>query len=135
MILRALLILALLAVSCYGAWEVRRWRTPDSRALISPRQRRLRIWGLFFLLLTLGLWLGGTRLPTPKHGARTRAAREAALRYIGYWTVTSLAALPLIPLALLDSRENLRRLSDERRNLLQETLGSDLDDAPRRSVL
>lgn len=134
MTLRALLIVALLAVAGYGAWEVRRWQTPAGRELISPRQRRLRSWGLFFLLLTLGLWLGGTALPLPDHDTKTRAGREAALRFIGYWTVTALAALPLIPLALLDSRENLRRLADERRKLLRDTLGVNSDEASRRSA-
>ncbi len=131
--LPALLTLALLAVAGYGAWEVRRWRTADGPDLISPRQRRLRVWGLLFLLLTLGLWLFGTTQPIPRHGPKTRAEREAALRFVGYWTVTSLCALPLIPLALLDSRENLRRLADERRRLLQETLGVDPNEVSRPS--
>jgi hypothetical protein len=122
MILRALLVLALVIVAGYGLWEIRRWRTPAGD-LVSPRQRRIRSWGLFFSLLTLGLWLGGVGLPTPRQKPATRAEREADLRYIGYWTFTALAALPLIPLALLDSRENLRRYADERRKLFQETLG------------
>ena len=125
MILQGVLILAFLAVAGYGVWEVRRWQTPAGRVSVSPRQRRLRRLGLFFLLLTLGLWLGGTSIPVPGHGPETRTERESALRFIGYWTVTALAALPLIPLALLDSRENLRRLAEERRQLLRETLGSD----------
>ena len=121
MILRALLLGALLAAAAFGLWEVRRWRTPVGRDLLSPRQRRIRAWGLFFLLLTLGLWLRGTYLPTPAPPGRDRARQEAALRFVGYWTVTALCALPLLPLALLDSHENLRRLSDERRRLFRET--------------
>ena len=132
--LRALLIVALLAVAGYGTWEVRRWQTPAGRDLVSPRQHRLRGWGLFFLLLTLSLWLGGTTLPLPSHDTQTRAGREAALRFIGYWTVTALAALPLIPLALLDSRENLRRLAEERRKLLQDTLGVESNEATHSSI-
>ncbi len=130
MILSALLTLALLLVLAYGAYEVRRWYTPAGRDLVSPRQRRLRAWGLFLLLLTLGLWLGGTFLPRPGVSARpTALERQAALRFIGYWTVTVLAALPLIPLALLDARENLRRLRDERKKLFRETLAADNPDS------
>lgn len=120
MILRAALLLSLVAVLAFGVWEMRRWRTPPLRDLISARQRRLRVAGLVFLLLTLALWLGGTFLPVPPHPPRTRGAREAALRFVGYWTVTALCALPLVPLALLDSRENLRRFQRERETLTQE---------------
>lgn len=119
MILRAVLLFSLLAVAGYGAWEVRRWGAGD---LISPFQRRIRLFGLFFLLLTLGLWLGGTYLPDPPRHPKTHSAREIALRYIGYWTVTVLSAVPLLPLALLDARENLRRLAAERRELYRDTL-------------
>jgi hypothetical protein len=120
MILRPILVLMLLAVAGFGTWEVRRWRTSAWRDLISPRQHRLRAWGLFLLLLTLALWLGGTWLPNPPRHPRTRPEREAALRYIGYWTVTAFCAVPLVPLALLDTRENLRRLSRERMQLSRE---------------
>ncbi len=120
MILRAVLLLALASVLAFGLWETRRWRTPPLRDLISSRQRRLRLSGLVFLFLTLALWLGGTFLPIPRGHARTPAAREAALRFIGYWTLTVLCALPLVPLALLDSRENLRRFQKERETLTQE---------------
>lgn len=117
MLLRAALMLALLAVAGFGVWEVRRWAAPEFRDLISPKQRRLRLWGLFFLLAVLGLWLGGTYLPTPH-------TPHALIRWIQYWMLTVLAALPLIPLALLDRRENLRHLEESRRQLadLRKTL-------------
>jgi hypothetical protein len=117
MLLRAALALALLAAGSFGVWEVRRWFTPEGRDLISPKQRLLRLWGLFFLLAVLGLWLGGTFLPTPH-------TPKALIRWIQYWMLTVLASLPLIPLALLDWRENLRRLAASRKKLFQETLGS-----------
>ena len=116
MLLRAALVLALIAVAGFGVWEVRRWSLPEFRDVISPKQRRLRLWGLFFLLAVLGLWLGGTSLPTPH-------TRQALIGWIQYWMLTVLAALPLIPLALLDWRENLRLLEANRKKLVQETLG------------
>ena len=114
MLLRVALVLVLLAVAAYGAWEIRRWSMPESRDLISPKQRRLRLWGLFFLLAVLGLWLGGTYLPRPH-------TRAALIGWIQYWMLTTLAALPLIPLALLDWRENLRHLAVSRKKLILET--------------
>ncbi len=116
MLLRAVLVLALLAAALYGVWEVRRWALPETQGLITPKQKKLRVWGLFFLLSVLGLWLGGTYLPTPHD-------KKALIGWIQYWMLTVVAALPLIPLALLDWRENLRLLAENRRRLFQETLG------------
>jgi hypothetical protein len=116
MVLRVVLILALVAVVGFGIWEVRRWFTPEGREMISPRQRLLRLWGLFFLLATLGLCLGWTYLPIPQ-------TRRQLVGYAQYIILICLAVLPLIPLALLDWRENLRRLAASRKKLLQETLG------------
>ena len=118
MLLRAVLILALAAAALYGVWEVRRWGLPETQGTITPKQKRLRAWGLFFLLGVLGLWLGGTYLPTPHPGDK-----RALIGWIQYWMLTVLASLPLIPLALLDWRENLRLLAENRRRLFQETLG------------
>lgn len=118
MLLRAVLIFALAAAALYGVWEVRRWGLPDPQAVITPKQKRLRAWGLFFLLGVLGLWLGGTYLPTPHPGDK-----RALIHWIQYWMLTVIASLPLIPLALLDWRENLRLLAENRRRLFQETLG------------
>ncbi len=121
--LRIALILFLLAAAAYGVWEVRRWATPLGQETVSPKQRRLRVWGLFFLLLTLGLCLGWTYLPTPH-------TRQALIGYAQYIILICLSVLPLIPLALLDSRENLRRLADSRRDLLARALGRDADPPP-----
>jgi hypothetical protein len=118
MLLRAVLVLALAAAALYGVWEVRRWSLPGTVGLITPKQKVLRVWGLFFLLSVLGLWLGGTYLPTPHPGDK-----RALIGWIQYWMLTVVAALPLIPLALLDWRENLRLLAENRRRLFQETLG------------
>lgn len=117
LLLRAALTLALVAAIVYGAWEIRRWRTPAGQESVTPRQRRIRGWGLFFLLAVLGLWLGGTYrpVPPPLTRASTRAEKEAALRFLAYWTLTVCCAVPLVPLALLDTRENLRRLAEERK--------------------
>ena len=118
MLLRAVLVLALAAAAAYGVWEVRRWAQPEMLGGITPKQKTLRVWGLFFLLTVLGLWLGGTYLPTPHPGDK-----RALIGWIQYWMLTVIAALPLIPLALLDWRENLRLLAENRRKLFQETLG------------
>ena len=128
MIVRAALVLALLAAGGFGLWEVRRWFTPEGRDSLSHTQRLLRLWGLFFLLAVLGLWLGGTFLPTPH-------TPKALIGWIQYWMLTVLASLPLIPLALLDRRENLRHLAEARRQLIalrqslaRETIGARPED-------
>ena len=56
MAVRAVLVLALFAAAGFGVWEVRRWFTSEGRELISPKQRLLRLWGLFFLL---AVWVCG----------------------------------------------------------------------------
>ncbi len=113
MIVRGVVMLALLLVAGYGVFETRRWRRPATRDLINARQRTLRGWGLFLLLLTLTLFLVGTFLPTPR-------TKLATLHALIFWTATTLCAVPLIPLALLDARENLRRLMEGRRELAQQ---------------
>ena len=118
MLLRILLILALFTAAGYGLWEVRRWSLPETEGLITPKQKKLRAWGLFFLVSVLGLWLGGTYLPTPHHGDK-----RALIGWIQYWMLTVIASLPLVPLALLDWRENLLLLAENRRKLFQETIG------------
>ena len=128
-LLRGALLLALIASAVYGTWEARRWSTPEARDVISPKQRTLRAWGLFFLLAVLGLWLYGTYLPQPVKGV-TIAAKKSQIAWLQYWMVTILASLPLIPLALLDWRENLRHLAESRQTSLHETMGS-LAGSPR----
>ena len=117
MLFRTVLVLALLLAAGFGVWEVRRWSTPEGRDLISPKQRLLRLWGLFFLLAALGLCLGWTYLPIP----HTRRELVGDAQYI---ILICLAVLPLIPLALLDWRENIRHLAASRKKLFQETIGS-----------
>ena len=121
--LRIALILLLIAVAAYGVWEVRRWATPLGQETTSPRQRTLRAWGLFFLLLALGLCLGWTYLPKPQN-------RQELVGYARYIILICLSVLPLLPLALMDWRENLRRMTESRRALLAETLGRDSDTPP-----
>lgn len=116
MLLRAALCLALVAAAMYGGWEARRWGMPEYRDLISPKQRLLRLWGLFFLLASLGLCLGWTYLPKPH-------TRRELVGYAQYVILICLSVLPLLPLALLDWRENLRNLADSRKKLFQETIG------------
>ena len=118
MLLRTALILALAATAGYGLWEIRRWSLPETQGLITPKQKKLRAWGLFFLLGVLGLWLGGTYLPTPHPGDK-----RALIGWIQYWMLTVILSLPLVPLALLDWRENLLLLAENRRKLFQETIG------------
>ena len=50
MLLRVLLVLAFTAAAGYGIWEIRRWSLPETDGLITPKQKRLRVWGLGFLL-------------------------------------------------------------------------------------
>lgn len=136
LLLQAALTLALVAAAAYGAWEIRRWQTPAGQETVTPRQRRIRGWGLFFLLAALGLWLGGTYRPVPQPLTRmsTRAEKKAALRFLAYWTLTVCCAVPLVPLALLDTRENLRRLTKERKRekseLLRGLVSAHADDSP-----
>ena len=112
----------MLAVIAFAVVEVRSWKV--NATLISPKQRRYRQLGFFYLLVSLGLWLHGTYMqPPPTHNRPiTRAAKVAAINWIGYWGLTFITLVPIIPLALLDARENLRRASQQRRDLLQEVL-------------
>jgi Na+/H+ antiporter NhaD/arsenite permease-like protein len=123
LLIQSALALALISAVLYGFWEVRRWKTLEPQEALSLRQRRLRLYGLFFLLLVLVLCLGGTFLPSP----RTKIALVHAL---GYWLITALAALPLVPLALLDARENLKKAMEERRRLREETVLSKAAPSP-----
>ena len=115
-LLRPILVVGLIALIAYGVWEVRRWSTPLGLEIISPKQRLLRLWGLFFLLATLGLCLGWTYLPTPH-------TRRELIQYAQYIILICLAVLPIFPLALLDWRENLRNLAESRKKLFQDTIG------------
>jgi hypothetical protein len=115
MLLRAVLVLVLIALAGYGAWEMRCWSTPEGHDLISAKQRRLRLWGLFFLLADFGLCLGWTYLPKPH-------TRRELIGYTQYIMLICVTALPLVPLAMLDWRENLRHLAASRKKLVQETL-------------
>lgn len=117
MLLRASLVLVLLVVASYGVWETRRWATPEGRDLITAKQRCLRLWGLFFLLAAFGLCLGWTYIPKPQ-------TRRELIGYAQYIMLICIAVLPLVPLALLDWRENLRHLAESRKELVLETLGS-----------
>ena len=110
------------AALIFGVVEIRKWVT--SPELISPKQRTIRALGFVFLLVSLGLWLNGTYIPPPQTHNRppTRAVKEAAAYWLGYWGITFLTLVPLIPLALLDARENLRRASQLRRSILTEAL-------------
>ena len=135
MIIRIILGAIMLAVLMFGAIEIRAWSTqPD---LISPKQRRIRGLGFVFLLLSLGLWLNGSFMQAPPTHQKplTRAAKVAAITWIGYWGITFLTLVPIIPLALLDTRENLRRASEQRRNLLQEVLSPSGQGRQNRTVV
>ncbi|MGO8674018.1 MAG: hypothetical protein ACLQVD_21990 [Capsulimonadaceae bacterium] len=126
--IRILLIVCVAAVILFMIAEVRQWiRKPD---FISHRQRVLRSFGFGFLLAALGLWINGTTLADPlllRGRPLTPELRKAALHWLSYWMVTFLTLVPLIPLALLDTRENLRRIRDERRRLKIEAT-ADLED-------
>lgn len=122
MIVRIILVAIMVAVIAFAYFELRNWSAqPD---LISPKQRRIRSLGFVFLLLSLGLWLNGSYMQAPPTHQKplTCAARLAAINWIGYWGLTFLTIVPIIPLALLDTRENLRRASEQRRSILQEAL-------------
>ena len=130
MIVRIILVAIMIAVIGFAFVEVRNWTAqPD---LISGKQRRIRTLGFVFLVLSIGLWLYGSYLPAPPTHQKplTYAAKVAAIRWIGYWAVTFLTLVPIIPLALLDARENLRRASELRRSILQEALTTSTSDKP-----
>ena len=122
-LLQTVLSLALLTVGIYGVWEIRRWGTPAGQEQVSPRQRRIRGWGFFFLFAALALWLGGTSAPPPH-------TKAALVRALAYWMLVVLLVLPLIPLALLDAQENLRRAQEDRRRLRDTILGPRDADRP-----
>jgi hypothetical protein len=125
MIIRALLAVAIVGIALYGVFELRFWTTPMGRSIVSRRQRGIRTIGLVLLLAGLGLWLRGTYIPVPQARPgvhHSRALRLQALRYVQYWTLTFCVLLPLIPLAILDTRENLRKALAERENLREERL-------------
>jgi|GEM_PF-1083443 len=132
-VIRALLAVAVIAVAAYGVFEVRFWSSKLGQSMISGRQRRIRGIGLILLFFGLCFWFRGTFIPIPHPtpGIRHRSDREQALNYIGYWTFTFCLMLPLIPLAILDTRENLRKAAEERKQLMQESfkLQAELDHA------
>jgi len=115
-------MLLIVCAVIFAIVEVRRWSSsPD---LLSQKQRRIRSAGFILLVLSLSLWLHGTYIPDPPthHKPLTREAKEAAAYWLGYWGFTCLTLVPIPFLAILDARENLRRASEQRRNLLQEVL-------------
>ena len=127
--IRYVLMASIVIVVAYAIYEIRLWSLrPD---YVSLRQRRIRSLGLFFLLTALVLWIRATYVPVPvvHHTHITRAAQAAAVRWLTYYMLPFLAFLPLIPLALLDARENLKRASDERRKIRMEALAA-LDSIP-----
>ena len=124
MITRIVLMAVILAVSAYGIYEIRTWSNDTDRSLVSHTQRRIRSIGLLLILTALALWIYGTYIPIPHvNGANTPpAVREAAKLYVGYWMFTLMMTVPLVPLAILDTRENLRRAADERKRIFRETI-------------
>jgi hypothetical protein len=122
---RFLLLCALTAAFVAGVREARRWAAePD---LLSARQRRLRSGAFFFLIAALALCLGGTYVPNPSGPVAllTHAQKMAKLRWLEYWTATTLLALPLIALAFLDAKETLNRAREERQAVMRESLGGE----------
>lgn len=125
MIIRVLLAAAIVGILLYGVYELRFWGTPMGRSIVSRRQRGIRGLGLVLLITGLGMWFHGTYIPVPqpKPGVHHSVAlRRAALHYVQYWTLTFCVMLPLIPLAILDTRENLRKAIAEREKLREERL-------------
>jgi hypothetical protein len=125
MIIRTLLAVAIVGILLYGVYELRFWGTPLGRSIVSRRQRGIRGLGLVLLLAGLGMWFHGTYIPVPqpKPGVHHSVAlRRAALHYVQYWTLTFCVMLPLIPLAILDTRENLRKAIAEREKLREDRL-------------
>jgi hypothetical protein len=77
MLVQGGLMVALTAVVGYGIWEIHRWGTLLGRETVSPKQRLLRVLGLFFLLLVLALWLRGTSYaPSPRSLSRLLAGNR-----------------------------------------------------------
>jgi len=120
----SLIAVALLLVA-YAFYEFRLWRTRGAELSISPRQRRIRVIGFVLLLIAIGLWYRGTYLAVPHFlpGMDKRLFKEQAANYLGYWMVTFIVLLPLIPLALLDTRENVLQVIAERRQIREDAFG------------
>lgn len=115
MTIRYLLLIGLIAAVAFGYREVRSWSVPTVLSVVSPRQRSLRLTGLFCLICLLGFGLGGTFLTLPQTAGHAHDPRvlKAVLSYLGYWLLTSLFFLPLVPIALADTRENVTRLNSD----------------------
>ena len=138
MSIRNILVFMFLVVTAWGASQAYLWNTPQHRRSFSSTQKRLRSIGLICLVVCLSLAIYGTFMPVPVVTARklSHSEKTAIIRYFGYWSVTALLIIPLIPLAILDSRDNLRQLAldaqelaEERRRLLalQDSDPSDTD--------
>lgn len=122
MSIRNILVLILLVVTAWGACQVSLWNMPRQRRNFSKTQKRLRSIGLICLLGCLSLAIYGTFIPTPVVTAHKPNHSEtmAIIRYFAYWSVTTLLIIPLIPLAILDSRDNLRQLALDAQELAEE---------------
>jgi hypothetical protein len=122
-----LIVFAVVLVG-YAIYEFSGWARRGADLSLSAKQRRIRIAGFVLLLASIGLWYHGTYLPIPHKPAVASpiedktVARQAA-DYVGYWMFTFLVLLPLVPLALLDARENFLSALAERRHLREEAVG------------
>ena len=99
------------AVAAYGVWEVRRWGTPAGRSSL-PAPAPHPCLGPILSASRPRPLAPGDSLPLP-----TPHTRRAPPTTSPTGSCVALAALPLIPLALLDARENLRRALEDRRRL------------------
>jgi hypothetical protein len=122
MLIQAIIAIMLAGSVFFGAREIASWSKPTQLATMTPKQRSIRFYAIFLLVLVLCLGLGGTylRVPQTQGQARNPKVQKEVLNYLAYWFVTGLFFLPIIPLTLLDARQTVLRLEVDRQQLLSE---------------
>lgn len=80
--------------------------------LLSPRQRRLRFWGVLLIVLLIALLLIGWRFIHPYHGKW----------YVIFWLFCLILALLLVLFALEEIREISKYYLEKRKEIMDRTL-------------
>ncbi len=111
--MRIVFALAFIAAIAYGTSELRRWRTPEMRGLLTAKRRAMRIVSYVALLTVIGMAFGGTYLPV-HHISKLTAVHE-----LFYWCVCLVVAA-IIPIVAIRefratlSQQSLKEASAER---------------------
>lgn len=104
-----------------AARELRAISEDATSRRFTKHQKAYRIVGMLLVFSCFALIYRGTYLPTPRTfgGHISRVERVAVLHYLLYWTVTAMLALPLIPLAILDSRLRFKSVLKDSSELIK----------------